>query len=248
MNSLSVQGLRHVSHVQPYLRRREMATRRYGFDGFGSFVTMEQMARAENIGGVTDWVTSLFGGKPQSWWSEVDSIQKDLLRVSNDISAIGQTTWDNIQYDLAGFYSRGEEAPYGFDGRFPGYEFMMSESSEALKKMIVTSDRAPSDADIVYGRTLIATGKPAVEFAQKYAPEVQARVANDRAVLEGQIGTTPLRSPESVGVDTFAEEVSRRAALMAKAAGGAAGSVLNTVLLIGGIAVAGLLLMNMLKK
>jgi hypothetical protein len=230
------------------MKRRASVNRLQGVDGFGSMLTTEQMAQAEHIGGVTDWVTVLFGGKPQSWWSEVDSVQKDLIRVSNDISAIGKETWDNIQYDLAGFASRGEPAPLNFTGRFPGYDFMMSEAMESAKKMLVVKDHVPTSQDISYARTLIGVGKQAVEFAQKYSPEVQDRVAQDRANIESMIADAPLRSPETVGVETFVEDIKRRAALLMKSVGSAAFGILSPILLVGGIALAGFILINMFQK
>lgn len=192
------------------------------FDGLGQF----------------DWVTSLFGGKPQSWWDRLNGIQNEIAVRLAQITTFPADVWDMIQGRIAQMIREGKS---GVPERFPGHAWAVTELESLASKLVATQNHVPSESDISFAERLVTLLGPAISFATNIAPEIRAEVEANAAKVAANLSKAKLRSPEEVGVKVFAEELEKNASAMA-------GKIGFGGLGIAAIVVAGLLLTSRVRS
>ena len=164
--------------------------------------------------GFFDWVTKLFGGKPQSWWDRLNSLQSQLIMVLNEVTTFPKNVWNGIQQELANMRARGEAWPFGYDGRFPNYEWVDKEGHDLAKRLIASESHVPTDEDMDFAARLIPVLRGAANFATKFMPEYQAQIAATKAKVEANLAKSKLRSPAEAGQEEFVRALQDRADML----------------------------------
>ncbi len=164
---------------------------------------------------IGDWMSDLFG-KSQSWYDRVGRDQRDITVLLSEVGAVGRGPWDELQLRLADAIAQGYQMPVE---RFPNYQWIMDDLVEQAGILLITSKRAPSDAELATAENRIYTYRAAVDYARNILPELAPAMDAEAERIRAALPEGSLRSPAEVGVETFKAELERRAKALATGGG-----------------------------
>lgn len=168
--------------------------------------------------GAWEWVTKLLGGKPQSWFDDVNAIQNALSVANAQLNAIGKKNWETIASQVQPILKAREANPqipnpFPF-AYFPGFDWMQGEIDNQLRAMMVTDSHVPEDNVIAFAKVRIADFAPMFAYAKGLVPALKAAADAAAADMTAKLSKTGIKSPTAVGVDTFVEEVKNRSSAL----------------------------------
>jgi hypothetical protein len=181
--------------------------------------------------GLFEWMVDLLG-KPQSWYTRLNTIQNDLTIALAEITSFGRASWEAIQQSIAQMISEGNQSAASIT--FPGYDFCTEDIPAQVKTIIVTKEHTPTDQEVSTAESRATLYKKAVGFAKEVDSVSAARAEAESAVVKSNLAKSELRSPEEVGVEVFEEELKKRAKALV---GGGLEVLMPALLAIGGILV-----------
>jgi len=157
------------------------------------------------VSGLGGLLSSMFD-KPDSWYKNVDRIQKELAYVQAGVSAIGPEVWNAVATRT---------------GKMTSYDDTMGDLLKWTKTMLVTKEEGwlftdikghiPTEAEIAEADARAKMYRGMLEMAKQVAPELKAAAERDEAQARAMIGNTTLSSPGAVGEAEFYRQVEERA-------------------------------------
>lgn len=182
-----------------------------GDEDYQADVYPESRFSVRDLSGMGGILDSLFG-KPQSWYDRVNALQNQLAVLQAGISAIGPELWDTI------FSQYQEQGGSNSVGHFDSYDATMSRLASDMAAILVTSKYVPSDEALNSANIAIAWWNPELSYARSVMPELEAKVQADMAESQAMVSAASLKSPATVGVETFEKEVEDRAKALGQGA------------------------------
>lgn len=166
---------------------------------------------AEHLSGLGGFLTDVWNsltGKPQSWYTNVSSIQNQLSLVLAGVTAVGSDVWNFVSQQAQGPTQDGSTAS-GVDS----YDTVVAAINAAMKAIIVTTSNVPADADIASAQATASNYQSQLTYVQSVAPDVAAQVQADQAQVQAMLPTA-MTSPSVAGQQAFADELAARAAAL----------------------------------
>jgi hypothetical protein len=176
-------------------------------EDYQASVYPESRFSVQDLSGLEGIWDSLFG-KPQSWYDRLNSIQNQLAILQAGISAIGQEMWDTIADQVAQSGAT----------KFDGYSTTMDRLGSDSTGVLITSSHVPSDAEIQSAQIALQWWNPQLAYARNMVPELEAKVQADMAQSQAMVSASSLKSPATVGVETFEAELQKRAEALGQGA------------------------------
>lgn len=169
-------------------------------------IPMRYSPEVIHVGGMSGILTSLFG-KPQSWYDNINNLQKQLTLLLTEITAVGKDIWNTIAGKLA---EAGGATRVGLK-YFSDYDWTTNEIVQGIKNIIVTADHEPTDYAINLAKLRVEEFTPQVAYVKRVAPELVAQIEADRAKAEANLAKSRLVSPAEAGEKEFYRAIEEQA-------------------------------------
>ncbi len=169
----------------------------------------------EQLSGLGDWMSDLFG-KPQAWYDRIGRDQAEISALLAEVNAIGSTLWNEMQGRIAGAIQAGAYVPVD---RFTDFNWTQDDLLEQAKLLLITKSQTPSDQQIATAESRIKLYRAMVEYAKSILPEIALQVQDEGDRQRAAVNAMSLRSPAEVGVETFKQELERRASALGSGLG-----------------------------
>lgn len=160
------------------------------------------------LGGWFSDTWDLLTGKPQSWYTNVSNIQKQLGVVLAGVTAAGKDLWNTVSQASVGPTQDGSPAS-GVDD----YDQVLGDIDAKLKSIIVTRSQVPDDATIGAAQATAAKYQRELDFVTAMAPEMSAQIAADQRQLAAMLPGT-MTSPSGAGKEEFFKALDERASAL----------------------------------
>lgn len=170
-------------------------------------ISMRYAPEVLHVGGLNGILSSLFG-KPQSWYNNINDLQKKLNLLLAEITAVGKDIWNTIAGKLASVEGGAQQVGLKY---FADYDWTTNEIVEAVKRIIVTASYEPSDYAISLARLRVEEFTPQVAYVKKVAPELIAQMEADRAKVAANLAKSRLVSPAEAGEEAFYKSLEEQA-------------------------------------
>lgn len=155
---------------------------------------------------VTDTWNALVG-KPQSWYTNVSSIQNQLSLVLAGITAIGSDIWDTAAV------AQGPTQDGGSVTGLDDYATCVAAINAAMKSIIVTTSYLPDDPTIAAAQATATNYNGQLGYVESVAPELSDVVTADQQQVSAML-PGPMSAPAVAGQTAFAQALSDRAAAL----------------------------------
>jgi len=174
--------------------------------GYARIRYAPEFVQVAGLGAAGDVMDILFG-KPQSWYTAINQIQKDLAILLAEVTAIDSSNWNATSGELSKVGAAAAVGlPYFYD-----HSWTTKEITQRIQSIIVTDNHVPSDSDIAFAKQRLGEIRSQVEFVKKVAPELQPQIAADRAKAEGLLSNSQLLSPADAGKEAFVKSLEEQA-------------------------------------
>jgi hypothetical protein len=214
-------------------------------DSFGvsAYLTPDDVGYTNKLNGMGDFASELASlfGKSQGWFDNVNNLQNSIAITGGEIAAVPQGSWNKVVEWVN---------PRIMDGRITKYKFGMLPYSNlvhtyetAIKRILVTTSKRPSDAEIRMSKSDLHVLKTNRDQFSDYswdalgsdASSVLTQQRNVKNEMAKNITALTLKSPEEAAVKEAMESISTSLNL-------------KTLLIVGGIGAAAFLFLPMFLR
>ena len=144
-------------------------------------------------------------GLSQSWYSNLNRVQNDLVVVGAEIATIGAEIWDRAAAAAA---SQGKVRPWPWD-------LASRTATGRMTQILVTESHIPSDAAILQADNDVRVLRSQSETVKQLAPGIRAEAEAQAAATRARVSAISLRSPEEAGFQAFKDSIAERAGALA---------------------------------
>lgn len=138
-------------------------------------------------------------GKSQSWYRNVSDLQDRLSVLMAGVAEVGAGVWDMV-------FAQAVANGVGMEP----YDAVTLTIDQALKQIIVTEHRIPSDSDISQAKNVVDVYSQDLAYIKSIVPEISKKVSDAQAYVTS-ILPPPMNSPSAVGRQAFIDEIKKRA-------------------------------------
>jgi hypothetical protein len=148
--------------------------------------------------GLFDWLL----GKPQSWYDQLNAVQKAVGVLLAKVQAIDDGVWGAIWQ---------KKDP---ESRYASRQAAIDALTSSFTSTVVTSDHEPSDGELAAAQTLTATISGMVDYVQTVAPEIASSIIEEGAKVSAELDRSKLVSPATAGQQAFKDSLNNQLRLL----------------------------------